>query len=154
MDSTEFYERYVSSSNGEPSIIHTGQIEPQILRQLFDKNTNKALSEKERRQLQKEWEALSQTQKVLRVWINEELRGVSENHYDPIIIHTINKLHNEQGTKEFIKAGKVIEEVVKQSDPSVNIYFLEYRIRHLIYSGTFELKGIPKSMRHYSVRIR
>ncbi|TQR38069.1 DUF3658 domain-containing protein [Brevibacillus brevis] len=33
-------------------------------------------------------------------------------------------------------------------------FFLEYRIRHLIYSGVLELKGIPKSMRHYSIRIR
>jgi hypothetical protein len=32
--------------------------------------------------------------------------------------------------------------------------FLEYRIRHLVYTGVLELKGIPKSMRHYSVKLR
>jgi hypothetical protein len=32
--------------------------------------------------------------------------------------------------------------------------YLEYRLRHLIYNGILELKGIPKSMRHYSVKLR
>ncbi|MBT2697541.1 hypothetical protein J7E79_08970 [Bacillus sp. ISL-40] len=27
-------------------------------------------------------------------------------------------------------------------------------MRHLIYSGFLELKGIPRSMRHYSVKLR
>ncbi|ULT59810.1 DUF3658 domain-containing protein [Neobacillus drentensis] len=36
----------------------------------------------------------------------------------------------------------------------INAFFLEYRIRYLIYSRFLELKGIPKSMRHYSVKPR
>ncbi len=39
-------------------------------------------------------------------------------------------------------------------DAPPNIFFLEYRIRYLVYSGGFELKGIPKSMHHYSVKLR
>ncbi|WP_419719862.1 DUF3658 domain-containing protein [Lysinibacillus fusiformis] len=34
-----------------------------------------------------------------------------------------------------------------------NIFYLEYRIRYLIYNGTLALKGIPKSMRDYCVKI-
>ncbi|WP_238323482.1 DUF3658 domain-containing protein [Planococcus antarcticus] len=30
---------------------------------------------------------------------------------------------------------------------------MEYRIRYLVYNGTFEIKGIPKSMRHYRVKL-
>lgn len=50
--------------------------------------------------------------------------------------------------------GTVIDETVKKMDESANVFFLEYRIRHLIYSWVLELKGIPKSMRHYSVKLR
>ncbi|WP_422698388.1 DUF3658 domain-containing protein [Desulfofarcimen acetoxidans] len=32
--------------------------------------------------------------------------------------------------------------------------FLEYRIRHLIYNGVFQIKGIPKAMRYYSVKLQ
>jgi len=39
-------------------------------------------------------------------------------------------------------------------DEFVGIFFLEYRIRHLIYSGMLELKGIPKSLWNYSIRKR
>ncbi|WP_425467619.1 hypothetical protein [Psychrobacillus soli] len=39
-------------------------------------------------------------------------------------------------------------------DEFVGIFFLEYRIRYLIYTGFLELKGIPKSEWHYSVKKR
>jgi hypothetical protein len=32
--------------------------------------------------------------------------------------------------------------------------FLEYRIRHLIFSGILEIKGNSKSMRYYSVKLK
>ncbi|WHY67808.1 DUF3658 domain-containing protein [Neobacillus sp. SuZ13] len=32
--------------------------------------------------------------------------------------------------------------------------YIEYRIRYLIYKGFLELKGIPRSMRHYRVKLR
>ncbi|WP_429469390.1 DUF3658 domain-containing protein [Neobacillus sp. B4I6] len=36
----------------------------------------------------------------------------------------------------------------------VGDFYLEYRIRHLIYSGFLELKRIPRSIRFYSVKLR
>jgi hypothetical protein len=32
--------------------------------------------------------------------------------------------------------------------------FLEYRIRHLVFSGIFEITGNPKSIRYYSVKLK
>jgi len=55
-------------------------------------------------------------------------------------------LHRKQEKKDFIKAGMVIGEVLSGTNELINAFFLEYRIRHLIYSGVLELKGIPKSM--------
>jgi len=79
---------------------------------------------------------------------------VPENHFDVEILHTIEKLHEQQGNRDFIKVGRIVEELFIQIDEFAGIYFLEYRIRHLIYSGFLELKGIPKSILHYSVRKR
>lgn len=141
-----------SKNEGQP-IFHTSQMESKDLRLLF-KNELKRLTDQERLIFQKGWETLSQTKEVLRRWVNEEIIGVPENYYDPRIIQTIEKLHNEQITKDYILTGTLLGELVTQKDELVNIYFLEYRIRHLVYSGVLALKGIPKSMRHYSIKIR
>ena len=63
-------------------------------------------------------------------------------------------MHNKQESKDFIKAARVIGEILGHMDEMISDSFLEFRIRHLVYHGVFELKGIPKSMRHYSVKLR
>lgn len=155
MNSTELYEKYKTPESTSQHIFHTGHIEPNDLRILFEKNSkNQPLSDQKRIQLQREWNSLSQTTEVLRQWMNNEIKGVQENYHDPLIINTIEKLHNEQEEKDFIKTGKVIGEILTEMNGLVNAFFLEYRIRHLIYSGVLDLRGIPKSMRHYSVKLR
>ena len=97
---------------------------------------------------------MSQTTEVLRVWMNDEITDVPENHFDPLILQTIEKLHTEQETKDFIQTGTVLGKLLTQMGGFANIFFLECRVRHLVYSGVLALKGIPKSMRHYSVKLR
>ncbi|WP_051428417.1 DUF1835 domain-containing protein [Bacillus sp. J33] len=155
MNSTELYERYIMPKVRGQKISHTGHIESKELRLLFEKGRkNPPISEQERMQLQVEWNSLAQTKEVLRLWMKDEIKGVKENHFDPLIINTIEMLHRKQEKKDFIKAGMVIGEVLSGTNELINAFFLEYRIRHLIYSGFLELKGIPKSMRHYSVKLR
>jgi hypothetical protein len=152
LNSTELYEKY--KANEAQSIFSTGQLNPEDVRLLFEKNKdNKPLSDQERKQFQAEWEVLSETSEILRVWENEKIKGLPENHFDPPIIRTIERLHANQEVKDFIKAGSLISEILTHGN-EYDSYFLEYRIRTLIYNGVFELKGIPKSMRHYSVRLR
>jgi hypothetical protein len=86
--------------------------------------------------------------------MNNEIIGVNENHYDPLIINTIEMLHQEQEKKDFIKTGEVIGEILSAMKGGINAFFLEYRIRHLMYSGVLVPKGIPKSMGHYSVKLQ
>ncbi len=155
INSTELYEKYKTPKFKSQQIFHTGHIKPKDLGILFKKNSkNQPLSNQKRIQLQREWNSLSQTKEVLRQWMNNEIKGVQENYHDSLIINTIEKLHNKKEEKEFIKTGKVIGEILAEMNGLVNAFFLEYRIRHLIYSGVLELRGIPKSMRHYSVKLR
>lgn len=153
INSTEQYEKYCTKD--EQPIYHTSEMDSEVLTLLFEKNKgNEPLSNKKRMQFQMEWKKLCETKGVLRLWLDNDIKGMPEYYYDSLIIETIEKIHKEQETKEFIKTGFVIGEILEQMNESVNIFFLEYRIRHLIYSGQLELKGIPKSMRHYSVKLR
>jgi hypothetical protein len=151
LHTTELYEKY--KTTGKP-IFHTGQLNPEDARLLFEENKGiKPLSDQERKQFQAEWEVLSETTEVLRVWENGKIIGVPEHHFDKLIISTIERLHTNQEVKDFIKAGTLNSEILTHGD-EYDPYFLEYRIRTLIYNGVFELKGIPKSMRHYRIKLR
>jgi len=151
VNSTELYERYGATVEGQ-AIFHTGQLEPEVLRTFF--GNNKPLSDNKRIQFHREWGKLSQTKDVLRLWMDDEIQTVPEHHYDSLILETLEILHDAQETKGFIMTGSVLGEIVDRIDGHIDIFFLEYRIRHLVYSGVLELKGIPKSMRHYSVKLR
>ncbi|MCC3355640.1 DUF1835 domain-containing protein [Bacillus sp. REN16] len=155
INSTELYERYIAPNLNGQTVLHTGHIEPEDLRWLYEKNSkSQSLSDQDINQYHKEWISLSQSKEVLRLWRDHEIAEVNENNYDPLIIKTIEMLHHGQESKDFIKAGMVIGEILSGTNESINAFFLEYRIRHLIYSGVLELKGIPKSMRHYGVKLR
>ncbi|MFT9816196.1 DUF1835 domain-containing protein [Lysinibacillus sp. NPDC056185] len=133
----------------------TSHLSSQQLAQLFiNIEEKKPLTIHDRLIFQNEWETLSQTNDILRLWINNEIKGVPENYFDPLIIETIERLHNEQATKDFIKTGTVITELLPLIEEIPSVFFLECRIRFLVYSGVLALKGIPKSMRHYSVKLR
>jgi len=133
----------------------TCQLNSQQLAQLFvDINEKKPLTTEDRLIYQNEWETLSQTNDVLRLWINSEIKEVPEKYFDSLILETIERLHNEQVMKDFIKTGTVIAELLPLMDEFPSVFFLECRIRFLVYSGALALKGIPKSMRHYSVKLR
>lgn len=154
VNTTELYERY-NTSIEEPPIFYTSQMDSEILRTFYVSNKdNRPLADNKRRQFHREWEKLAQTKDVLRLWIDDKIQGVPESYYDPLILETLEKLHDQQGTKDFIKTGNVLGEIVDRMDVRIDIFFLEYRIRYLVYSGALGLKGIPKSMRHYSVKLR
>lgn len=155
INSTDFYDQYIAAKDQGQSFTHTNQIEAEHLRLVFEKNkVAKPLSNEDKLRFQKEWQELSQTKEVLRLWVNNKIESAPEHHYDPLIINTIEILHKEQINKDFIKTGRVIGETLGRMKELISDSFLEYRIRHLVYSGVLEMKGIPKSMRHYSVKLR
>ncbi|WP_347792299.1 DUF1835 domain-containing protein [Solibacillus sp. CAU 1738] len=152
MNSTDLYEKY-RKTNEKQAIFHTAQVDADFLELIFERIDNhKLLTAEECRQFRKEWEKLSETRDVLCSFDSDEILALPEDHYDSLILESIENLHNGQETKEFIKVGLIIGEIYQHQ--FIDIFFLEYRIRHLIYNELLELKGIPRSMRHYSVRLR
>ncbi|WP_332645632.1 DUF1835 domain-containing protein [Lysinibacillus sp. 54212] len=149
MNTTELYREV-----GQP-IFHTSQMDSDNLRLLFENNSRcKPLSEKQLLRFHAEWEELAETDGLLRIWDGGNIQHVSENYYDSYIIESVKKLHKKQGQLDWIRTAKLLEELLQDMKISKNIFYLEYRIRHLINNGLLELKGIPKSMRHYSIKLR
>ncbi|WP_312507118.1 DUF1835 domain-containing protein [Lysinibacillus sp.] len=103
---------------------------------------------------QQQWERLARTKEVLRLWLHQQIQAVPVNAYDSLIITRLEQLHQQQGTIDYIQTGALISELLTKMEAPPNIFFLEYRIRYLVYNGVFELKGIPKSMHHYQVKMR
>ncbi|MBB2480824.1 DUF1835 domain-containing protein [Bacillus sp. APMAM] len=155
-NSFELYLAYkIPPENVEYYSIHSGGISPEHFKFIFQKEKTAApLSLEEREKFHQEWEELSKTTGVLRVWIDEKVQTVPEDYFDTFILNSLKELHREKGEDEFIKTNRLIGYMLGELEEPIGDSFLEYRIRHLIYSGKFDLKGIPKSMHHYSVRLR
>ncbi|WP_052404883.1 DUF1835 domain-containing protein [Bacillus rubiinfantis] len=153
---TEVFQRGYFVKQGEERINnHTSGVHPDEFLRIFDEDIEvKLLSAHDRLQYQQEWESLAQTMGLLRIWQDGKLMDVPENYYDSLIISTIEDLHAQQERKDFIRAGYVIAGVLGQVDEPVSDCYLEYRLRHLIYTSVLELKGVPRSMLHYRVKLR
>ncbi|WP_010651977.1 DUF1835 domain-containing protein [Oceanobacillus massiliensis] len=133
---------------------HTSEVEPEKLNTIYQNKLQKPLTAEERIRFEKEWITLSDTKGVVRIWKNDKIREVGEGHFDELIVASAQILHDKQSKKDFIKAARIIAEVYSHIESNISDTFLEYRIRSLICNGIFEIKGIPKTMRHYSVKLR
>ncbi len=132
---------------------HTGGIEPEKINSIAENRRLLLLSAETRRTYEEEWIALAETKEVLRIWEKGQLKSVHDHYFDPIIIEYARKLHAEQEKHDFILSAGLIGEVLGHLDQPIGDAFLEDRLRTLIYKGVFEIKGIPKGIRYYSVKL-
>lgn len=133
---------------------HTGGPDPEKLNKILQKKLSSPLTKEERRQFEKGWLTLSASKDVLRIWKNQSIIAVNEDYFDEFIISTAQRLHSKKREKDFIKAARIIGEVYARIDQHVGDAYLEDRLRALIYKGVFDIKGIPKGMRYYSVKLK
>ena len=148
-----FHELY-DTDGVEYVIRHSGEMNSTQFRTIFEEQLGKPLTMEERKQYVNERMTLSDSKKVLRIWESSKVKEVEENYFDSFIVHSLRNLHNEQNKIDFMKAAKLIGEVYGQLDEHLSDTFIEYRIRELIDQGNFEIKGTPKNMRSYSVKLR
>lgn len=134
--------------------LHTSEIAPEKLKQIFKEKHPEPLTKEDRSVYENEWMELSATKEVLRVWENGKIQSKNVEYFDSVIIDTVAELHRQKSAKEFIKCGRVIGEVYGSIDEPISDSFLEYRIMELAYQGVLEIKGVPKNMRSFSVRLK
>lgn len=135
------------------TISYTGHLHSEQIKKIFEQNKDVfPLSSNDRSTYIEEWFKLVDSKEVLRIWNGEEIIGVSESYYDSLIQETVERLHGNQAEKEFLPVGEVIAEILYKE--IIDPFFLEYRIRHLTYDRTFQIKGIPKSMHSYKIKLQ
>ncbi|WP_245983266.1 DUF1835 domain-containing protein [Ammoniphilus oxalaticus] len=135
--------------------VQTDGIEPEKLAEIYQtKRGESPLTEQQRRALEHEWLVLSNSKGVARVWEDDQIAEVDEVYFDEVIKNAVSRLHAEQPQSDFIKAARVIGEVIGHIEQQIGDSFLEYRLRVLVYQGTLEIKGVPKTMGAYRVRLK
>lgn len=155
INTTKAYHEQFKDSNRVYSPLTTGGIPPEKLKSIYEKNkTNNPIAIEDRRKSHREWEALAEAQNVLRIWENGEVHGVDEDFYDPFIINKASKLHSQQKHRDFMKSARLVGEVMGHLEQYLGDEFIEYRVRHLINNGTFDIEGVPIAMRFYSIKLR
>ena len=133
---------------------HSGEIMPETLKVIFENESENILSTYNRNKLSDEWLQLKETKELLRILRTGEIQGVPEDYIDQELLHCAQKVQRDFSENEFVKTARIIGEMYGQLEGEFNTAFLEYRLRTLAFEGYFKIKGIPKSMRHYSVRLK
>ncbi|MFJ8064602.1 DUF1835 domain-containing protein [Psychrobacillus sp. NPDC096426] len=134
---------------------NTGEVSAENLKIIYAANKNdQPLTEHTRNKLADEWEKLAETTEVLRIWEDDQIKSVSESYFDAFIIEKARYLHNEQTKPDFMKSARLIGEVIGHLNQYTGDQFIEYRVRQLILQGIFEIEGVPKAMRFYSVKMK
>lgn len=159
INSTKMYAEKFNQPDIKYISLKTGEIIPEKLQAIYEESkANASLSPQERKQLEKEWLALADTQEALRIWRNGKIESVREDYYDQYMINLAKKLQlDREHAKEsevFMKSARLIGEVIGHLDQYMGDEFFEYRLRKLIEKGVFEMEGNLKAMRYYSVRLK
>ncbi|WP_164553336.1 DUF1835 domain-containing protein [Brevibacillus marinus] len=134
--------------------LHLGEImHAQMIRLFQDGQLFQPLSDEDRVKLERQWLTLAASQDVLRIWQDGEIKSVSADYFDACLVQAAQMIHAEQETIEFIKAARLVGEVMGNVQQYVGDQFLEYRLRQLIQDGVFLMEGSLASMRTYSVKL-
>ncbi|EWG13200.1 DUF1835 domain-containing protein [Cytobacillus firmus] len=152
INTAQSYKELFPAKKNQYILRHSGEAAPEKLKIILEKNMGSPLAAEERTGLVSDWQALSKTKEVLRIWEDNEIHSVHESYFDDYIIESAKKLH--KSNKGFIKSARLIGEVIGHLDEPIGDGFAEYRVRSLIYNGVFAIKGIPKSMRFYSIKLK
>ena len=155
INTNEAYKTHLNSREIDFTPLHMGELSSEQLKQIYENKENiHALTQTERKTYVQQWEQLCSDKEVLRIWEGKKIVSVPENFYDQYIINTVKKLHQKKKHNDFIKSARIIGEVMGHLNQYIGDQFIEYRVIRLIVDGIFDMEGVPKAMRYYSIKIK
>ncbi|MEO4052775.1 DUF1835 domain-containing protein [Solibacillus sp. CAU 1738] len=155
INTNEAYKTHFDRTEIDFTPLHMGELSSEQLKQIYENEKNgNELTQTERKAFEQQWEQLCENKEVLRIWEINEIMSVPETFYDEYIINTVKKFHQKKNHNDFIKSARIIGEVIGHLNQYVGDQFIEYRVRRLIVDGIFDMEGVPKAMRYYSIKIR
>lgn len=152
INTTKSYNRYCISLDIYYVSLHTGEVPPEKLNVILEKCDDEPLLNYEKDNFISEWNQLSTSHEILRIWQGNQISSVASTYYDEFIIDKAKKLQSRQ-KDEYIKAVRLIGEVLGYLNEYIGDQFIEYRLRSLIEQGVFEYEGSLASMKYYSIRL-
>ncbi|MEK4283042.1 DUF1835 domain-containing protein [Ureibacillus sp. FSL K6-0165] len=133
---------------------HTGELNIEQLRACYELVEMKELTVEMRHSLAKEGEQLFTSESILRTYKNGQILSAESNRDDDFIIEKLKEIHETQGKKDFLKAARLIGEVLGHMQQHTSYEWLEYRLRQLIAEGKVEYQGELRGMRYYEVKLK
>jgi Protein of unknown function/Domain of unknown function (DUF1835) len=154
VNSNESYNKFCKPPDIYYVSLHTGGLSPENLITILEKTKDdKPLSTELYKQLVNEWNELRSSKEVLRVWENSQIKNVEEGYLDSFMIELASELHEKPVNQNFMKAARLVGEVIGRYEQYIGDTFIEYRLRHLIKKGVFEYQGTLNGLRNYSIRL-
>ncbi|MFD2442466.1 DUF1835 domain-containing protein [Bacillus sp. CGMCC 1.16607] len=154
INTTKMHAKYFDRPEIHYVALHSGEISPERLKVIYEREQNGALTELERERYELDWLELADNRESLRIWENGKIKSVPEDFYDSYIVSKAKRLHRRRNVEEYMKSARLIGEVLGHLEQYVGDEFLEYRLRMLIDKGVFEFEGSLEAMRLYSVKLR
>lgn len=111
------------------------------------------ISKETRETLEQEGERLIQSKSLVRSWKHGKIVHELETRDDSFIMNCARRMHQEMDPSGFIKAVRVMGEVIAYSEQPLPDAWVEYRIRSLIHSGYLLYEGDLQSMRMYDIKV-
>lgn len=112
------------------------------------------LHSSQRKRYESEWEVLSSSNHVLRLWEEGTVTGKDENALDEIIIKSIIELEEEQDEDGYILAGSVVGRVLDASRQLISYSFISVRIWTLVNQGILLFRGLPGTLYTFSIKLK
>lgn len=155
INTAKLYGKLFKSKAKRYTPFHSGGIIPEELKDIYKyvQENHSYVTEVELNHFKDQWLSLTNQDETLRLWENRELKSVSEDYYDELIIEMAKKIMGKRKKKIFIQALRIIGEVYGRIDQYVGDTFLEYRLRKLIEIGAFKYEGSLEAMHTYSVKL-
>lgn len=138
----------------ENSVIHTADIKSELVQSIFDHiDCSYALTTIKKQRLTMDWHYVANADELLRIWDKQEIIPVDLDYYDLMIVKVWKRMNGKEKI-DYIMTSQLIWRIIEEENLDIDPDFLEYRIRHLVYTGVFEMRGIPKNMRRYYVCLK
>ncbi|MEC0244318.1 DUF1835 domain-containing protein [Paenibacillus chitinolyticus] len=151
-DACRICEELVNRPDVTYSFRYSGEIPSDSLQAaLVRTKDNSYLSDADKRRLEREWQTISKQSGTLRIWRDAAVTEVPDDYYDRYLLEMLDKLRSASDPR-YLKAARLIGEAMGCCEQYIGDAYFEYRLRQLIYDGILEIKGVPSSMRRYSVR--
>ncbi|MNO46211.1 hypothetical protein D3C76_364940 [compost metagenome] len=131
-----------------------GQLPNEVVQTIIKNTENtEPLTYTQRKQYELEWQEISNTGDMFRVWSNSQLLNVPETYYDEKILSLILELQKNDKGDPYVNAGLIVVTIIEQWNLFISTSFIEYRFWRLISEGKLLFKGIPYAMHLYFLSV-